>query len=83
MSWFGFLVRRVLPDVEVGEEDEEESGVHGDVVGKLPGEPAVVVEEQLEAVHHHGHELHHLHLGHVLLPPDVLLQKGETVSSCS
>ena len=72
-----FLVRRqVGVYVEVHEEDEEEDAVRGDVVGELPGEPAVVVEEQLEAVHTKGDELRHLHLGQVLLPPDVFLKES-------
>ena len=47
----------------MGKKDEEEDAVRGDVVGELPGELAVVVEEQLEAVRHKGHKLHHLHPG--------------------
>ena len=48
--------------------------MHGNVVGKLPGEPAAVVEEELNAVQCEGDKLHHLHPGEVLLPPDVLLK---------
>ena len=67
------LGREVLLDVELGEEYEEEDGVCADVVGELPGEVAVVVEHQLEAVHHDADKLDHLQRGHVLLPPDVAL----------
>ena len=60
--------------VKVCEENEEEDPMHGNVVGKLPGEPAAVVEEELNAVQCEGDKLHHLHPGEVLLPPDVLLK---------
>ena len=59
----------------MGKEDEEKDAVQGDVVGKLPGELTVVVEQQLESVHNKGNELHHLHLGQVFLPPDVFLKE--------
>lgn len=65
--------REVGLDVELREEDEEEDGVGRDEVGELPREVAVVVEDQLDAVHEDADELHHLQRGHVLLPPDVLL----------
>jgi len=47
--------------------------VGANVVGDLPREVAVIVENQLEAVHHDGDKLDHLQSRHVLLPPDVLL----------
>ncbi len=67
------LLAEVVLDVELGEEDEKHDGVGAYVVGKLPGEVAVVVENKLEAVRHDADKLDHLERGHVLLPPDVLL----------
>ena len=63
----------VCLDVKLSKEEEEHDSVSRDVVRELPGEVAVVVQEQLEAVDHDSHELDHLQSGHVLLPPDVLL----------
>ena len=64
----------VCPDVELREEEEEHDGVRADEVGELPGEVAVVVEDELEAVDHDADELDHLQVGHVLLPPNELLE---------
>lgn len=47
-----------------------------DEVGKSDGVVAVVLEEQLEGVHHHKDELDHLQHGEVLLPPEVALDLG-------
>jgi len=47
-----------------------------DEVGEANGVVAVVLEEQLEGVHHDQDELDHLHDREVLLPPQVLLHLG-------
>lgn len=41
-----------------------------DVVGKLPGEVTIVIENELECMNHDAHKLHHLQCGQVLLPPE-------------
>ena len=46
-----------------------------DVVGKLPGEVTIVIENELECMDHDAHKLHHLQCGQVLLPPEVPKQK--------
>ncbi len=54
-----FLLFRpdVSLEVELGEEDKEESSMCGNVVGELPGESAIVVKCKLETVKHNCHEL--------------------------
>lgn len=47
-----------------------------DEVGEANWVVAVVLEEQLEGVHHNQDELDHLHHCQVLLPPQVLLHLG-------
>ena len=47
----------VSMDIELREEDKEENGVRGDVVGELPGKSAILVKCQLETVKHDCHEL--------------------------
>lgn len=42
-------------------------------VGKANGIVAVVLEEQLERVHHDQHKLNHLHHGQIFLPPEITL----------
>ena len=41
-----------------------------DVVGELPGEVTIVIENELESMNHDAHKLHHLQRGQVLLPPE-------------
>ena len=69
-------IMQVLFHIKVPKEEEKDEDVNADVDGVLPGEVAVVVEQQLELVDHDGDKLHQLQLGEVLLPPYVLLQRA-------
>lgn len=63
----------VVLDIKLREESKKEEGVGTDVVGKLPGEVTIVIENKLECMNHDAHKLHHLQCGQVLLPPEELL----------
>lgn len=70
------IALHIGPLVEVREEEVEHHGVCANEVGKANWIIAVVLEEQLERVHHHEHELNHLHHSQVFLPPEVALHLG-------
>ena len=70
-------IMQVVFHIKVPKEEEKDEDVNADVDGVLPGEVAVVVEQQLELVDHDGDKLHQLQLGEVLLPPYVLLQRSQ------
>ena len=60
--------------IKLPKEDDKYDDKNADVYRILPGEVAVVVEQQLELVDHDGDKLHQLQLGEVNLPPDVFLK---------
>merc|ERR1719376_761470 len=53
--------------------DKEHDGMRSDEVSVCLGEAAIGNEQQLNGVDKDADELDHLHVGHVPLPPDVLL----------
>lgn len=71
---FGFLAFiEVLFDIELREEDEEHDRMCSNEPTIGHREPAILDEEELDGMHEDTDELHHLYVGDVPLPPDVLL----------
>lgn len=62
--------------VEVREEEVEHDRMSANEVGKTDGIVAIVLEEQLERVHHNQNKLYHLHDCQVFLPPQITLYFG-------
>ena len=76
--WFFIRLVGVVLDIKLWEECKKEEGVGTDVVGKLPGEVTIVIENELECMNHDAHKLHHLQCGQVLLPPEEPKHKRRT-----
>jgi len=62
-------------NIEIGEHGEEHGAVAEDDEA-VEGREAAVDEDGLDGVEGEGSELDHLHLGEVLLPPEVLVDLG-------
>lgn len=62
--------------VEVREEEVEHNRVSANEVCKTDGIIAIVLEEQLERVHHDQNKLYHLHDCQIFLPPQITLYFG-------
>ena len=64
---------KIFPDVKLREKYKKQNRVSCDEISKCWGKFAVLLKQELNAMNKNCHELNHLQVCHVSLPPNILL----------